>query len=106
MEIKKLAELRNFLKSQGYNQNQIAEKLGVSRVVVSTLLNGREDFGKKRARYTWASIAANECNLSVDTIALALGHTYGLAVTLGYISPDMGRVDKANEQVIAKVFGE
>lgn len=58
------------------------------------------------ARYTWASIAANECNLSVDTIALALGHTYGLAVTLGYISPDMGRVDKANEQVIVKVFGE
>lgn len=53
MEIKKLAELRNFLKSQGYNQNQIAEKLGVSRVVVSTLLNGREAFGKKRAM-AWA----------------------------------------------------
>lgn len=56
------------------------------------------------ARYTWASIAANECGMSIDTISLALGHTYGMAVTLGYISPDLGRVDKANAEVIAKVF--
>lgn len=55
------------------------------------------------ARYSWASIAANECDISIDTISLALGHTYGRAVTLGYISPDASKVDKAAEQVFALV---
>lgn len=50
MDEKKLVELRNYLKGKGYTQVKIAEKLGVSRVVVSTLLNGRESFGGVRAR--------------------------------------------------------
>lgn len=58
------------------------------------------------ARYSWASIAANELEVSVETISLALGHTYGRAVTLGYISNDFKKVDKANEEICALVFGE
>lgn len=52
------------------------------------------------ARYTWATLA-----LSIDTpievISQALGHSYGQAVTLGYIMPDRRKVDEANKKVLA-----
>lgn len=66
---------------------------------------GLPDASWYTARYSWASIASS-LDISVDTISLALGHTYGRAVTLGYISQDMSKVDKANERVIAEVFGK
>lgn len=51
------------------------------------------------ARYTWATFA-----LSIDTpievISQALGHSYGQAVTLGYIMPDRRKVDEANKKVL------
>ena len=51
------------------------------------------------ARYTWATLA-----LSIDTpievISQALGHSYGQAVTLGYIMPDRRKVDAANKKVL------
>ena len=56
------------------------------------------------ARYTWATLA-----LSIDTpievISQALGHSYGQAVTLGYIVPDRRKVDEANKKVLALLFG-
>ena len=56
------------------------------------------------ARYTWATLA-----LSIDTpievISQALGHSYGQAVTLGYIVPDRRKVDDANKKVLALLFG-
>lgn len=56
------------------------------------------------ARYTWATLA-----LSIDTpievISQALGHSYGQAVTLGYIMPDRRKVDEANKKVLALLFG-
>ena len=56
------------------------------------------------ARYTWATLA-----LSIDTpievISQALGHSYGMAVTLGYIVPDRRKVDEANRKVLALLFG-
>lgn len=56
------------------------------------------------ARYTWATLA-----LSIDTpievISQALGHSYGQAVTLGYIMPDRRKVDDANKKVLALLFG-
>ena len=55
------------------------------------------------ARYTWATLA-----LSIDTpievISQALGHSYGQAVTLGYIMPDRRKVDEANKKVLALLF--
>lgn len=57
------------------------------------------------ARYTWATLA-----LSIDTpievISQALGHTYGQAVTLGYIMPDRRKVDEANRKVLALLEAE
>ena len=56
------------------------------------------------ARYTWATLA-----LSIDTpievISQALGHSYGQAVTLGYIMPDRRKVDEANKKVIELLDG-
>ena len=55
------------------------------------------------ARYTWATLA-----LSIDTpievISQALGHSYGQAVTLGYIVPDRRKVDEANRKVLGLVL--
>ena len=55
------------------------------------------------ARYTWATLA-----LSIDTpievISQALGHSYGQAVTLGYIMPDRRKVDEANKKVLGLIL--
>ena len=55
------------------------------------------------ARYTWATLS-----LSIDTpievISQALGHSYGQAVTLGYIVPDRRKVDDANRKVLQLLF--
>lgn len=55
------------------------------------------------ARYTWATLA-----LSIDTpievISQALGHSYGQAVTLGYIVPDRRKVDEANRKVLELLY--
>ena len=55
------------------------------------------------ARYTWATLA-----LSIDTpievISQALGHSYGMAVTLGYIMPDRRKVDEANKKVLGLIL--
>ena len=51
------------------------------------------------ARYTWATLAAS-IDIPIETISQALGHTYGLAVTLGYIMPDRRKVDEANRRVL------
>lgn len=57
------------------------------------------------ARYTWATLA-----LSIDTpievISQALGHSYGMAVTLGYIMPDRRKVDDANSKVLGLIVSQ
>ena len=71
---------------------EIASELGLPPITTYT------------ARYTWATLA-----LSIDTpievISQALGHSYGLAVTQGYIMPDRRKVDEANKKVLALLFG-
>lgn len=56
------------------------------------------------ARYSWASVAAS-LDVPIEVISQALGHTYGMAVTLGYIAPDRRKVDAANVRVLEAVFG-
>jgi integrase len=51
------------------------------------------------ARHSWATIAYN-LGVSVDVIALALGHQSPNRVTPIYINPDLKRVDDANGLVI------
>ena len=51
------------------------------------------------ARYTWATLAAS-VDVPIEVISQALGHSYGMAVTLGYILPDRRKVDEANRKVL------
>ena len=57
------------------------------------------------ARHSWATIAYNDCNISVDVISQALGHSMGNRVTMVYINSDSKKVDEANRKVIEKVRG-
>lgn len=40
----------------------------------------------------------------IEVISQALGHSYGQAVTLGYIVPDRRKVDDANKKVLQLLF--
>lgn len=53
MNEKNLIDLKNFFRGKGITQNEIANILGISRVSVSNLLNGKDSFGKRRA-VAWA----------------------------------------------------
>lgn len=52
------------------------------------------------ARYSWATLAQS-IDTPIEVISQALGHTYGMEVTLGYILPDRRKVDEANKKVLA-----
>ena len=55
------------------------------------------------ARHSWATIAYNDCNIPVDVISQALGHSMGNRVTMVYINSDSKKVDEANRRVIDKI---
>lgn len=54
------------------------------------------------ARYTWATLAQS-IDTPIEVISQALGHSYGQAVTLGYILPDRRKVDEANKKMLELV---
>lgn len=56
-------------------------------------------------RHTWASLAF-EIGIPQDTIALALGHSFGNQVTAIYINPSLSKVDEANRKVIDYILGK
>ena len=58
------------------------------------------------ARHSWATIAYNDCNIPVDVISQALGHSMGNRVTMVYINSDSKKVDEANRKVIDRVAPE
>ena len=57
------------------------------------------------ARYTWATLAAS-VDIPIEVISQALGHSYGMAVTQGYILPDRRKVDEANKKVIDLLYDQ
>lgn len=65
---------------------------------------GEYDLTFYHARHSWATIAANECNISKDDIALALNHvSESHSITERYIRKDFSRIQKANQAVIKKI---
>lgn len=52
------------------------------------------------ARHSWATIAFNDAGIEKDAVSLALGHSFGVAVTDIYISYESKIVDDANRKVI------
>ena len=55
------------------------------------------------ARYSFGSIAANDLDISEQTIGQCLGHSWSKHVTARYISHDQRRVDNAVKRVVAFV---
>lgn len=51
------------------------------------------------ARHTWATLAAS-IDTPMDTISMALGHSFGLSVTNIYVRRDQSKVDEANRRVL------
>lgn len=59
------------------------------------------------ARHSWATIAYNDCDIPLDIISQALGHTMGTSnVTMVYVNADSKKVDAANRKVIDCVLGK
>ena len=48
-------QIKGYLKKQGFTQQCIAEKLGVSQSYVAALLNGKREFGRATAK-KWSDI--------------------------------------------------
>lgn len=51
------------------------------------------------ARHTWATTAA-ELDIPMDTISVALGHSFGLRITNIYVKHSTKKVDEANRKVL------
>lgn len=66
---------------------------------------GIKDLTFYAARHSWATIARNECNISMDDISMCLNHKSGYNVTDTYIKKDWGRIDRTNRTVIDHVLG-
>lgn len=49
-----MLKVKDYLKKQGYTQQEVAERLGVSTMAVNQLLNGKNKFGAKTAT-AWAN---------------------------------------------------
>jgi len=55
------------------------------------------------ARHTFATLLA-ELDTPIDTISLALGHSYGSRITQVYINPDLRKADDAVRRLIDYVY--
>lgn len=56
------------------------------------------------ARHSFATIARNDCDVSMEDIALCLTHRSGFDMTDTYVKPDFSRVDKVIRKVLDFVF--
>ena len=55
----------------------------------------------KWSRHTWATFARNDCDISMDNISLALGHSFSNnQVTDVYIEHNSSKIDSTNRKVI------
>lgn len=81
----------------------VADKLGRMRKVVYKPLF--PNITLYSARYSFASIAANDLDISEQTIGMCLGHSWSKHVTARYISHDQRKVDNAVRRVAEYVSG-
>lgn len=58
------------------------------------------------ARHSFATIARNECDVSMDDVALCLTHESGHDITDVYVKRDFSRVDNVINKVVNHVFKE
>lgn len=67
---------------------------------------GTEGLTFYAARHSFATIARNDCGVSMDDIALCLTHESGHSITDTYIKKDYSRIDNVIDKVVQFVFGE
>lgn len=58
------------------------------------------------ARHSFATIARNKCDISMDDVALCLTHESGHNITDTYVKRDFCRVDNVIQKVVGYVFEE
>ena len=77
----------------------------IVRRVDNHLKSVRKGLTTYYARHSWATIALNHCEVSMDFIAQALGHSSAHKTTNIYITLGNKQVDEANRKVIDFVLG-
>lgn len=55
-------------------------------------------------RYSWATIAQNQCGASTEMVGFALNHASAHKITEGYIEKDYSPISELNNKVINFVF--
>ena len=105
--------LLDVLDVEGSSVHKFTKNMNINLKKIGNVVVG--DDGKKRIvsffdrlssyymRHSWATIAYNDCNIPVDVISQALGHSMGNKVTMVYINTDYKKVDEANRRVIDKI---
>lgn len=75
---------------------------------ISTLRKELElpDLTYYAARHSFATIARNECDISMDDIALSLTHESGHDITDTYVKLNFNRVDNVIQKVADQIFPE
>lgn len=88
------ADTKQFVRKVNLNLKNIGEALGIDNLTFYA------------ARHTWATIARNECEVSMDDVAMSLNHKSGHNVTDTYVKKDWSVIDRANRKVLDFVFGK
>ena len=84
------------------NYRHFANRVSIGLRRIKQQLNNNELFPNLTtywARHSWATIAA-ELDIPNETIAAALGHSFGNRTTAIYINPNQKKIDEANRKVI------
>ena len=85
------------------SHKQFVHKVNLNLKKIGNAL-GIPDLTLYAARHSWATIARNDCGISMDDVATSLNHKSGYNVTDTYVKKDWSRIDKANRKVIDFVF--
>lgn len=84
-------------------QEVVPDKVGKKRKIIYHPLF--PDITTYTARYTFASIAANDLDISEVQIGRCLGHSWSKTVTARYIADDRSKVDMVVRRVAEYVNG-
>lgn len=93
--------------------NEALKKIGTQEIVPDKAGKMRKveyhpifpDITLYTARYSFGSIAANDLDISEQTIGQCLGHSWSKHVTARYIAHDQRKVDNAVKRVVEYVAG-
>ena len=81
------------------SHDQFNHKLNQNLKEVGKMI-GVNEINMYFARRSWATIARNECGVSMDDIAFCLNHKSGHNITDVYVQKDWEIIDRTNRKVI------